>query len=330
MQRLRALRRALPAGGAAPGWGQSRAMAAAAEPAPAPADDRIELTIDGKGVKVAKGSNVLQACDAAGVDIPRQAPPYAATPLPGPGVVAPWAGGGGQRPCAPPAGIDSRRWGLPRRFCYHQRLSIAGNCRMCLVEVSAAAGNRRQHRSPGPARGEERLAACIPPPSNPPTHHPHPHARAGGEEPQARGLVRHAGGAGHGGQDEYAAGEKGAGGRDGVPAHQPPPGLPHLRPGRRVRPARPGTRVCGGGGGGGGSRGVWALGGGGRSAHVVEAAAAAPPVGLAGAARSKHAPLPPTLASPPLPHPPSTPAHPPPPPTRSLWCSARTGVASPR
>lgn len=22
-----------------------------------------------------------------------------------------------------------------RRFCYHQRLSIAGNCRMCLVEV---------------------------------------------------------------------------------------------------------------------------------------------------------------------------------------------------
>jgi hypothetical protein len=22
------------------------------------------------------------------------------------------------------------------RFCYHQRLSIAGNCRMCLVEVS--------------------------------------------------------------------------------------------------------------------------------------------------------------------------------------------------
>jgi predicted molibdopterin-dependent oxidoreductase YjgC len=24
---------------------------------------------------------------------------------------------------------------LHRRFCYHQRLSIAGNCRMCLVEV---------------------------------------------------------------------------------------------------------------------------------------------------------------------------------------------------
>ena len=27
--------------------------------------------------------------------------------------------------------------GLPLcRFCYHQKLSIAGNCRMCLVEVS--------------------------------------------------------------------------------------------------------------------------------------------------------------------------------------------------
>ena len=25
------------------------------------------------------------------------------------------------------------------RFCYHQRLSIAGNCRMCLVEVRPAA-----------------------------------------------------------------------------------------------------------------------------------------------------------------------------------------------
>ncbi|KFM23437.1 NADH dehydrogenase [ubiquinone] iron-sulfur protein 1, mitochondrial [Auxenochlorella protothecoides] len=63
----------------------------AAQAAPAPADDLIEVTVDGKPVKVPKGSNVLQACDAAGVDVPR--------------------------------------------FCYHQRLSIAGNCRMCLVEV---------------------------------------------------------------------------------------------------------------------------------------------------------------------------------------------------
>ena len=45
-------------------------------------------------VNVPAGSTVLQAGDAAGVDIPR--------------------------------------------FCYHQRLSIAGNCRMCLVEVEKA------------------------------------------------------------------------------------------------------------------------------------------------------------------------------------------------
>ena len=51
----------------------------------------VEVTVDGKSVKVPRGSNVLQACEAGGVDIPR--------------------------------------------FCYHQRLSIAGNCRMCLVEV---------------------------------------------------------------------------------------------------------------------------------------------------------------------------------------------------
>ncbi|KAI3438458.1 hypothetical protein D9Q98_000887 [Chlorella vulgaris] len=59
---------------------------------PAPADDgMVEVFVNGQATKVARGSNVLQACDAAGVDIPR--------------------------------------------FCYHQRLSIAGNCRMCLVEV---------------------------------------------------------------------------------------------------------------------------------------------------------------------------------------------------
>ena len=49
------------------------------------------LKVDGIEVEVPPGSTVLQACEAAGVEIPR--------------------------------------------FCYHQRLSIAGNCRMCLVEV---------------------------------------------------------------------------------------------------------------------------------------------------------------------------------------------------
>ncbi|WOG97441.1 hypothetical protein DCAR_0416781 [Daucus carota subsp. sativus] len=54
-------------------------------------DDAIEVFVDGFPVKIPKGMTVLQACEVAGVDIPR--------------------------------------------FCYHNRLSIAGNCRMCLVEV---------------------------------------------------------------------------------------------------------------------------------------------------------------------------------------------------
>ena len=50
-----------------------------------------KLIIDGIEIEVPNGSSVLQACEAAGKEIPR--------------------------------------------FCYHDRLSIAGNCRMCLVEV---------------------------------------------------------------------------------------------------------------------------------------------------------------------------------------------------
>ncbi|CAG9460453.1 unnamed protein product [Pedinophyceae sp. YPF-701] len=57
----------------------------------APQDDSVEVFIDGKAVHVPKGASVIQACDAAGIDIPR--------------------------------------------FCYHPKLSIAGNCRMCLVEM---------------------------------------------------------------------------------------------------------------------------------------------------------------------------------------------------
>lgn len=53
--------------------------------------EAIEVSVDGHSVKIPKGFTVLQACELAGVDIPR--------------------------------------------FCYHPRLSIAGNCRMCLVEV---------------------------------------------------------------------------------------------------------------------------------------------------------------------------------------------------
>ena len=50
-----------------------------------------KLTIDGIEVEVEPGTSLLQACEAAGKEIPR--------------------------------------------FCYHERLSIAGNCRMCLIEV---------------------------------------------------------------------------------------------------------------------------------------------------------------------------------------------------
>ena len=53
-----------------------------------------KVTVDGREVEIANGSSVLQACEAAGVEIPR--------------------------------------------FCYHDRLSVAGNCRMCLVEVVKA------------------------------------------------------------------------------------------------------------------------------------------------------------------------------------------------
>ena len=43
----------------------------AAQPAPAQQEDTIEVTVNGSPVKVPKGYNVLQACEAAGVDIPR-------------------------------------------------------------------------------------------------------------------------------------------------------------------------------------------------------------------------------------------------------------------
>jgi len=52
------------------------------------------LTIDGKEIEVENGLTVLQACEAAGAEIPR--------------------------------------------FCFHERLSIAGNCRMCLVDMERA------------------------------------------------------------------------------------------------------------------------------------------------------------------------------------------------
>lgn len=43
----------------------------ASVPAPAPANDLINVTVDGRTVQVPKGVSVIQACEAAGVDIPR-------------------------------------------------------------------------------------------------------------------------------------------------------------------------------------------------------------------------------------------------------------------
>ena len=51
----------------------------------------LKLKINNKEIEIEEGLTVLQACEAAGFEIPR--------------------------------------------FCYHERLSIAGNCRMCLVEM---------------------------------------------------------------------------------------------------------------------------------------------------------------------------------------------------
>ena len=49
--------------------------------------DEVELEVDGS-------MTLIQACEEAGIEIPR--------------------------------------------FCYHERLSIAGNCRMCLIEIVGA------------------------------------------------------------------------------------------------------------------------------------------------------------------------------------------------
>ncbi|KAJ3222832.1 hypothetical protein HK099_001849 [Clydaea vesicula] len=51
----------------------------------------IEIFINDKPIKVEQGVALIQACEKAGIEIPR--------------------------------------------FCYHERLSVAGNCRMCLVEI---------------------------------------------------------------------------------------------------------------------------------------------------------------------------------------------------
>ena len=67
----------------------------------------IKLKVNDKVIEVPEGATVMQACEAAGEEIPR--------------------------------------------FCYHEKLSIAGNCRMCLVEIE---------KSPKP------VASCAMPAAN--------------------------------------------------------------------------------------------------------------------------------------------------------------------
>lgn len=50
---------------------QTTAGASQAQPAQAPASDTIEVFVNDEPVNIPKGSTVLQACDAAGIDIPR-------------------------------------------------------------------------------------------------------------------------------------------------------------------------------------------------------------------------------------------------------------------
>ena len=69
MQRLRALQRLRLLEQPNSSLQAQRWMAA--QPAAAAQDDQIEVTVNGKQVKVPKGYNVLQACEDAGVDVPR-------------------------------------------------------------------------------------------------------------------------------------------------------------------------------------------------------------------------------------------------------------------
>ena len=52
-----------------PGAGSGRCLHATSAAQQAP--DTMEVTVNGEAVNVAKGSTVMQACDAAGIDIPR-------------------------------------------------------------------------------------------------------------------------------------------------------------------------------------------------------------------------------------------------------------------
>src|SRR5260370_671156 len=107
-----------------------------------------KLVVDGKEIEAPPEYTLLQACEAAGAEIPR--------------------------------------------FCFHERLSIAGNCRMCLVELKG---------SPKP------IASCA----------------WAVRDCRPGSKWRAAGGA-----HKKRHGAKGAGGGDGISPDQSPARLPYL------------------------------------------------------------------------------------------------------
>src|SRR6478736_1365615 len=81
--------------------------------APKPAD-LVTVNIDGKEIAVPKGTNVIEAAQLVGVEIPH--------------------------------------------YCYHPKLSIVGNCRMCLIEMGIQAGEcKLQEHSTAYGRGYSRF-----------------------------------------------------------------------------------------------------------------------------------------------------------------------------
>ncbi|KAM3529241.1 hypothetical protein MY4038_005490 [Beauveria bassiana] len=77
----------------------------------------VELTIDGKKVSIEAGSALIQACEKAGATVPRCVKSMKNTigPLP-----------------------NDIRFAETKLTNIHRKLMIAGNCRMCLVEVERA------------------------------------------------------------------------------------------------------------------------------------------------------------------------------------------------
>ena len=66
--------------------------------------------------------------------------------------------------------IESTGINVPR-FCFHERLSVAGNCRMCLVEIEKSPKPVSMHTQAAPKRVAPR-AASTPRPLRPQPHAP--------------------------------------------------------------------------------------------------------------------------------------------------------------